>query len=106
MDKWLERELKHVHLWDIRLNNRLIETSYCIIGSGSINQSCSRWKEAKGGYRLFSNEKLKDKEIYSSNYKETKERIKGNQLVFSIQDTSYLDFDSQIKTKRLGSVDI
>ncbi|WP_253303148.1 IS4/Tn5 family transposase DNA-binding protein [Wolbachia endosymbiont of Phyllotreta cruciferae] len=99
-DKWLERELKHINLGDKRLNKRLIKTSYCIEGkaSGSINQSCSGWKEAKGAYRLFSNEKLEDKEIYSSHYKETKERIKGNQLVFSVQDTSYLDFDSHIKT--------
>lgn len=52
----------------------------------------------------ISNEKLEDKEIYSSHYKETKERIKGNQLVFSVQDTSYLDFDSHIKTKRLDSI--
>ncbi|WP_341818658.1 hypothetical protein [Wolbachia endosymbiont (group B) of Ennomos erosarius] len=35
-----------------------------------------------------SNEKLKDKEIYFSHYKETMERIKGNQFVFSVQDTS------------------
>ncbi|WP_353280589.1 hypothetical protein [Wolbachia endosymbiont (group B) of Cyclophora punctaria] len=32
------------------------------------------------------------------------ERMKGNQFVFSVQDTSYLDFDSHIKTKRLGSI--
>ncbi|BET30733.1 hypothetical protein wCauBTS_13400 [Wolbachia pipientis] len=63
-DKWLERELKHVNLGDTRLNKRLIKTGYCIEGkvSGSINQSCSGWKEAKGAYRLFSNEKLKDKD--------------------------------------------
>ncbi|WP_341818659.1 MULTISPECIES: transposase DNA-binding-containing protein [unclassified Wolbachia] len=34
-DKWLERELKHVNLGDIRLNKRLIETSYCIEGKAS-----------------------------------------------------------------------
>ncbi|MDR2548143.1 MAG: transposase [Rickettsiales bacterium] len=34
-DKWLERELKHVNLGDIRLNKRLIKTSYCIEGNAS-----------------------------------------------------------------------
>lgn len=29
-DKWLERELVHVNLGDIRLNKRLITTSYLI----------------------------------------------------------------------------
>ncbi|WP_353285450.1 MULTISPECIES: transposase DNA-binding-containing protein [unclassified Wolbachia] len=49
----MERELKHINLGDIRLNKRLIKTSYCIEGkaSGSINQSCSGWKEAKGAYK-------------------------------------------------------
>ncbi|WP_425384012.1 IS4 family transposase [Wolbachia endosymbiont (group B) of Eupithecia inturbata] len=105
-DKWLEKELRHVNLGDVRLNKRLIKTSYLIENkaSGSINQSCVGWKEAKGAYRLFSNEKLEAKEIYSSHYKETIERIKGDEIVFSVQDTSYLDFDSHIKTKGLGSI--
>ncbi|WP_265026802.1 transposase [Wolbachia endosymbiont (group A) of Bombylius major] len=34
-DKWLERELKHINLGDIRLNKRLIKTSYCIEGKAS-----------------------------------------------------------------------
>ncbi|WP_265034669.1 MULTISPECIES: transposase [unclassified Wolbachia] len=34
-DKWLERELKYVNLGDVRLNKRLIETSYCIEGKAS-----------------------------------------------------------------------
>lgn len=105
-DKWLERELRHVKLGDKRLIRRLINTSLLIEGkaSGSINQSCETWKEAKGAYRLLSNKKLAAKEIYCSHYKETGERIKGNEVVFSIQDTTYLDFDSHVKTQGLGSI--
>lgn len=105
-NKWLERELRHVNLGDKRLDNRLMKTSYLIEGkvSGSVNQSCRKWKEAKGAYRLFDNEKFVAKEIYSSHHQETAERIKGNKLVFSVQDTSYLDFDSHINTQGLGSI--
>lgn len=105
-NKWLKMELRHVNLGDRRLNKRLIKTSYLIEGkvSGSVNQSCRKWKEAKGAYRLFDNEKFVAKEVYSSHHKETAERIKGNKLVFSVQDTSYLDFDSHIKTQGLGSI--
>lgn len=105
-DRWLERELRHVSLGDKRLIKRLVNTSVLIEGkaSGSINQNCGTWKEAKGAYRLLSNEKLDAKEIYSSHYKETAERIKGNKFVFSIQDTTYLDFDSHVKTQGLGSI--
>lgn len=105
-DKWLEREFRHVNFGDKRLTTRLIKTTTLIEGkaSGSINQSCKSWREAKGAYRLFSNKKFKPEEIYSSHYKETRERIKGNKYVFSVQDTSNLDFDSHIKTKGLGSI--
>ena len=105
-DKWLARELRHVNLGDKRLVKRLVNMSTLIEGkaSGSINQSCGSWKEAKGAYRLLSNKKLNTQEIYSSHYKETGERIKGNELVFSIQDTTYLDFDSHVKTQGLGSI--
>jgi hypothetical protein len=49
-DKWLERELRHVNFGDKRIVKRLINTSTLIEGkaSGSINQSCETWKEAKG----------------------------------------------------------
>lgn len=105
-EKWLARELQHVNLSDKRLIKRLVNTSILIEGkaSGSINQSCATWKEAKGAYRLLSNKKLDTKEIYCSHYKETGQRIKGNTFVFSIQDTTYLDFDSHVKTQGLGSI--
>lgn len=105
-DTWLARELQHVNFGDKRLIKRLIKTSTLIEekASGSINQSCGTWKETKGAYRLLSNNKLDVKEIYNSHYKETGERIKGNKFVFSIQDTTYLDFDSHIKTQGLGSI--
>lgn len=71
--------------------------------SGSINQSCHTWKDAKGAYRLFSNDKCVVDEIYDSHHRETGARIKGHKVIFAIQDTTYLDFDSH-KTQGLGSV--
>jgi hypothetical protein len=105
-EQWLEKELQHVNFCDKRLFNRLLKTTSLIEGkaSGSINQSCGTWKDAKGAYRLFSNEKCIANEIYDSHHKETGARIKGNKFIFAIQDTTYLDFDSHIKTTGLGSV--
>ncbi len=103
---WIEKELRHVDFGDKRLIKRLFTPRILIEGkaSGSINQSCKTWKEAKGAYRLFSNSKLDVKEIYSSHYKETRKRIKGERLVFALQDTTYLDFNTPIKTQGLGSI--
>jgi hypothetical protein len=105
-EKWLENEFKHVDFGDKRLTNRLVKTVNSIEGkaSGSINQSCRSWKEAKGSYRLLSNTKVAESKIYASHYHQTSDRIKGNKLIFSIQDTTELDFDSHPKTKGLGSV--
>ena len=105
-NKWLERELRHVSFGDKRLVKRLIKTVTCIEGkaSGSINQSCRGWSDAKGAYRLFSNKKFDPAEVYSSHYESTQERIKRRKLVFAVQDTSYLDFDSHLKTRGLGSI--
>jgi hypothetical protein len=105
-NKWLESELQHVKFKYKRLIDRLIKTSNLIEwkASGSINQSCRNWKDAKGAYRLFSNEKVEVREIYSSHYKETYNRIKDQSFILAVQDTTYLDYDSHIKTKDLGSI--
>ena len=103
---WLENELRHVDFKDKRLINRLIKTSNLLDSkaSGTINQSCRSWKDAKGAYRLFSNDKFDIDEVYSSHHAETQNRIQGKDLVFAIQDTTYLDYDTHIKTKELGSI--
>ncbi len=105
-NEWLAKELKHVKFQDKRLIDRLIKTSKLLESkaSGSINQSCRTWKDTKGAYRLFSNEKINVHEVYSSHYKETFNRIKDKEFIFAVQDTSYLDFDSHHKTKELGSI--
>jgi hypothetical protein len=105
-DTWLERELQHVNFGDKRLSKRLVDTSILIErkASGSLNESCGTWKAAKGAYRLLSHQKFETQKIYGSHYKETRERLKGHKFVFSLQDTTYLDFDSHVKTQGLGSI--
>ena len=78
--------------------DRLIKTANFLDSkaSGTINQSCRSWKDAKGAYRLFSNAKFNIDEVYSSHRKETRNRIKDKDMVFAIQDTTYLDYDSLI----------
>ena len=103
---WLENELRHIDFKDKRLVDRLIKTANFLDSkaSGTINQSCRSWKDAKGAYRLFSNAKFNIDEVYSSHRKETRNRIKDKDMVFAIQDTTYLDYESHIKTKELGSI--
>jgi hypothetical protein len=55
-------------------------------------------------YRFFDNEKARAEEIICSHQAETVGRMRRHNLLFSIQDTSYLDFDSHEKTEGLGSI--
>lgn len=105
-NKWLKNELQYVDLGDKRLNERLHKTSYLMDEkvSASINRSCKEWSLSKGAYRLFSNEKFDEEEVYASHGKETCERVEGNKTIFCIQDTTYLDYDSHKKTQGLGSI--
>ncbi|HAT7071658.1 TPA: hypothetical protein JAN90_02500 [Legionella pneumophila] len=105
-ENWIDKELQHVKHGDKRLNRRFFKTSKLIEAkaSGSINQSCRSWKEAKGAYRLLNHEKLKESDIYSSHQQEACNRIKGHSLILCVQDTSYLDYDTHTKTQGLGSI--
>ena len=105
-DNWIENEFQHIDFGDERVNARFLRTVHLLSGkaSGSIHQSCGSWKDVKGAYRLFSNERLDVDEIMGSHRIETAARMSGRKLLFSIQDTSYLDFDSHQKTKGLGSI--
>ena len=53
---------------------------------------------------MFAHEKLSASDIYSSHAQETCRRIAGHRIVLCVQDTSYLDYDTHVKTQGLGSI--
>lgn len=104
---WIRREFRHIEFGDKRLKKRFFKIAELIStkASASIHQSChGNWNEAKGAYRLLENERVNSEQIISSHREETKKRLHGHSLLFSIQDTSQLDFDSHVKTQGLGSI--
>ncbi|HYX37262.1 MAG TPA: IS4 family transposase [Oligoflexus sp.] len=105
-NSWIEREFQHVEFGDERLNSRFYQTVHSLAGksSGTIKQSCGEWKDVKGAYRLFANKKVVTDEILASHQIETAKRMSSHNILFAVQDTSYLDFDSHTKTKGLGSI--
>ncbi|MBK8201305.1 MAG: transposase [Bdellovibrionales bacterium] len=106
-ENWIEREFCHTDFGDARLNSRFFRVAHLLASkaSASIYETCGgNWSEAKGIYRFFGNEKVSAEEIISSHQVETIGRMRGHNLLFSIQDTSYLDFDSHEKTEGLGSI--
>lgn len=99
-------EFDGADLGDSRLNKRLIKTAellnchpaYCI------NAAVEDWNTKKSIYRFFDNDKCSADKILSPHFNQTKKRMKGWDFVYSIQDTSFLEFNKHTATSGLGSI--
>jgi hypothetical protein len=104
--QWMENEFCHVDFGDTRLDMRLLKVvnSFTRNPHAPINQACGSWRDAKGAYRLFANDKFDIKEVMDSHQFETYKRMKNENRIFAIQDTTYLDFDGHHKAEGLGGI--
>ena len=103
---WVANEFRHMNIRDGRLLKRFMVTAQLLATHplDNINKACGSWAAAKGAYRLFDNWKLEAEEIFESHQIETATRVQEHRLVFALQDTTFLDFDSHLKTEGLGSI--
>lgn len=103
---WASDEFKDVNLCDKRLDARL--TSMCDTFSkspeSSINQACEDWAETKASYRFFQNENVDVDKIISAHRIKTFDRASQHETVLAIQDTSYIMYNNNPKTKGLCSI--
>lgn len=106
MYHWLVSEFKHVDFGDSRIEDRFFATAIALSSRpmDDILQACGNIAAAKGAYRLFSNDKFDESELLASHQIEAAQRLQGHKVVFSLQDTTFLDFDTHVKTKGLGSI--
>ncbi|WP_162920576.1 transposase DNA-binding-containing protein [Candidatus Fukatsuia symbiotica] len=106
-NEWIREEFHQIDFGDKRLKERFFETAGLLSSkaSGSIYPSChGSWSQAKGAYRFFSNERVSKSALFRTHCVQTQKRLEGHSLVFSLQDTSELNFDSHKKTEGLGSI--
>lgn len=103
---WVEEEFSGVDLKDKRLNKRLIQTTelFSANPSQSINRSIEDFNAKKAAYRLFDNDKCSPKRILEPHLKKTTDRISGHKRVLSLHDTSFLNYDSHVKTTGIGCI--
>lgn len=104
INSWGMDEFNNLALGDKRLTDRLIRVIDSLTNTpeSTINQACGSWAETKAAYRFFQNENVKESEILSAHIAKTVERIKNNDTVLVIQDTSYIKYTSHKKTTGLG----
>lgn len=105
-DRWSELEFSHVDLGDDRLNRRLVSLAQTLseYPLNPINQACGDPHQAKAGYRFFSNERVTTQGILESHRRQTCHRMEGEPFIFLIEDTSFIDFTSHLKTEGLGKI--
>jgi len=70
--------------------------------TGSIPVASGGWAETKAAYRLLDNPALEWREMLEVHTARTVERLKGEEVVLCIQDTTELDFTTQPGIAGLG----
>ena len=103
---WSKEEFKMIDLRDKRLDRRFIRVTENLSSQplASINQACESWAEVKGAYRLFDNEKVTGREILAVHQAQTVERMKGEEIVLAVQDSTCLNYTHHPKKKGMGPI--
>jgi hypothetical protein len=103
---WSFDEFAGVDFNDERLNQRLLNlmTSLSEYPLSPINQACHDKAEVKAAYRFFSNPKILVKEILRVHQRQVCQRAAEKETVYVIQDTSFIDYTSHLKTEGLGKL--
>ncbi len=102
--EWIEREFAHSDFKDKRLVSRFKKILLTVSSKTqqTVSSAFATWSDIKACYRFIKNEKVTDKLMLSSHKKETIGRIQEEKLpVLLIQDTTYFDFNSRLKTTGL-----
>jgi IS4 transposase len=102
--EWAAVEMETANLGDERLNKRLISLldTLCNHPQDSIPVACGGWAETKAAYRFFDNQNVSAEKILSPHRAATIERIKQQETVLLIQDTTTLNFSGQHARADIG----
>ncbi len=104
MGEWVINELKGIQLGDKRLNARCehILNGLSISPEKSIPEALESWSETKAAYRFFSNDKVDENKILEPHINATKERIRKENIVLLLQDTTDIDYSKYQSLTDMG----
>lgn len=105
-NNWSNEEFQMISLKDKRLEKRFVKVAESLQKGplSSINQACGTWADTKAAYRLFNNEKVTEKEILASHQMGTADRMKSQEIVLAVQDTTYLNYSHHSKKQGIGPI--
>lgn len=103
---WAAEEFFEVDLGDKRLNQKLIQLCdrFSQAPESPINQACEDWAETKSAYRFFQNDRVEVDDIMAAHSAKTTQRAGDYDTILALQDTSYFNYTSHLKTEGLGEI--
>jgi Transposase DNA-binding len=108
MSNWVETEMGACQLHDARHAKRLAH----LLGRlsekpvHSIPSACHGWAETVAAYRFLDNPAVGEQEILSGHQHATLERIRTQDVVLLVQDTTFLDYGTTQPKKGMGTVKV
>ncbi|WP_444893312.1 IS4 family transposase [Microbulbifer sp. JMSA004] len=99
-------EIKNQVMGDTRLNKRLsnILSNLSSDPKNSIPCANKTWAETFAAYRFIENDKVNFDSIMSGHKSATLERIKAQPVVLIPQDTTFLNFATDLESKEMGTL--
>ncbi len=103
---WIEEEFGSAALGDKRLVERLMQLgeSFFAMPTANIPQACATKAAAKAAYRFFDNDQISMDAILAPHFEATGQRVRTQDVVLVVQDTSSLNYTSHPMTEGLGPI--
>jgi Transposase DNA-binding/Transposase Tn5 dimerisation domain len=108
MSNWVETEVEACRLHDARHAKRLAQLLARLSEKPvqSIPTACHGWAETVAAYRFLDNPAIGEQEILSGHRHATLERMRAQEVVLLVQDTTFLDYGTTQPKKGMGTVKI
>jgi hypothetical protein len=105
---WVMEEMGTVELGDLRLKKRLQLVMQRMFASpiASLKAACKGWAETIAAYRFFSNEKVTEGALLAPHQESTLQRVREQESVLVIQDTTELDYSSKKELEGKGPLSV
>ena len=108
MSDWIEAELAECQMHDARHTKRLAQLLSRLSERpvSSIPAACHGWAETMAAYRFLNNPDMSAQELLSGHTHATRERIRTQEVVLLVQDTTFLNYGTTQAKAGMGTVKI
>jgi hypothetical protein len=108
LSNWVREEMGTADLRDPRLKKRLFLVMQRMFSSpvASLKAAFRGWAETIAAYRFFNNEKVTEAALLAPHQEATLQRVKTQESVLVIQDTTEIDYSSKKELEGKGPLSV